>query len=292
MLHGIPIAAPSRPKKGPSPRLTPRRCSRLPPSDDCSGRGGRENNENDGYHLNSPYWDTDMSRSIPTSPIQSISSSSSSSPHQQQGFQQSQPHMNCESSILTAQPIDAANNAPLSPEKSMTSLADQNSPLSSSSATKSKSPQQMDEESVPLTPRNLVMESAVGAVPPASSFSANFGDDLMTLTPPVNSPPLIVSAKRNGSKMRRAYAAKRRRPKDDDNDSEKTIDEEDANNMRLPEGLTPNEMAAEYWRRCYGTSQPNDHPLTSQKTSWSARRAAPIKSWYVHVTPGLFCACF
>ena len=139
-------------------------------------------------------------------------------------------------------------------------------PVSPAAATESKHDLSVfdfvDEDSAPLTPRNLIMDSAV--------------DTQIALTPPVSSPtPLVVSAKRFGNKVKRTYSTKRRRPTDDEYCSNSDNEEDE---MKLPEGLSPSEQAQEYWKRCYGSKKPQDL-LTNPQMSWSAKRAAPVKSW-------------
>jgi len=149
-----------------------------------------------------------------------------------------------------------------------------------------------------LTPRNLLSTTDEDE----SAANANKYNDvvMITLTPPVTAPaPLVVAAKRAGSKVRPNYSTKRRRPRRPrttrnsisganggasgcangscNYDSSSSSDEDDS--MKIPEGLSPTQRAQEYWKRCYGTNSTNLEVLRKQE-SWSARRAAPTKSWY------------
>jgi hypothetical protein len=249
-----PLMPPSRPKKAPSPRLTPRRSSRRSPGRRFSLSEGQENNaqhESSGCGIASGVQKvcsvstrSNAMFSIQTSPMRNSASLSAArkKAEQKQDFGRN-PHS----------PIPrAVSNA----------AKDISSP---GSATKAKSDLSVfdfvDEDSVPLTPRNLVMDPSAEA-------------QFIALTPPATSPtPLVVSAKRFGKNVKRTYSTKRRRPSDDDYSSGS---DDDDDQMRLPEGLSPNQRAQEYWKRCYGSKKPQDLLVNPQ---WSAKRAAPTKSW-------------
>lgn len=271
-----PLVPPSRPKKSPSPRLTPRRSSRRSPGNGngCTGSSGRrfslsqrhgqENNakeETGNGILSCAHKRSFASRRSRTS-NNGASSTILTSPMKTSGLlaRENCAQMPAGNSDLENNNNNNNNNIPHSPTATATSNAN-------ASATKAKSDLSVfdfvDDYSAPLTPRNLAMGG------PSSAE-----DVLIALTPPVRSPtPLVVSAKRVGSKVKRSYSTKRRRPTDEDSPRS-----EDESEMKLPDGLTPNQRAQEYWKRCYGSKKPQEL-LVNPQMSWSAKRAAPVKSW-------------
>lgn len=289
-LRSIPsLRPPSRPKKQPSPRLTPRRStegkggsgilsleSRLmgPENDveNCNSFGSLEggaSSPTDSKPLNGA--SMNITSSVPTSPLKSTPRSLARRERQLQHRQREE--------AATKEQQQQQQSHPMSPP---TTIGEPLATLSPSLETENvdfvKSPVQnqqqsnrttSDEDLAPLTPRNLVMEANGGAAEQAE----------FTLTPPVSSPtPLIVSAKRLGNEVRRGKnGAKRRRPLDEDSSTSSSSDDDD-NKMMLPAEMSPTQRTQEYWRRCYGNTQLPQQLLNSQ-TSWSASRAAPAKSW-------------
>ena len=292
-LRSIPnLLAPSRPKKSPSPRLTPRRSSagrrssegrfplgRLPMMGGGDSSHGNENESENLHHhqlvVNS------VTKSDPSSP----NSNNDSKPL----ISRIQGGNNNRSSIVTSplessakkkerrqllrqqKPQDNGPSSPTSPSPASFGLEglDSLSPSSKSDGAAFAMEAATDEDCVPLTPRNLVME-VVGS----DHYQC-------TLTPPVSAlTPLIVSAKRAGSIGRAHGATKRRRPLHADHDDSSSSSDED-DTMKLPEDLSPTQRAQEYWKRCYGDLEApqQEQVLLARYESWSAKRAAPTKSW-------------
>ena len=292
-LRSIPnLLEPSRPKKSPSPRLTPRRSSagrrssegrfslgRMP----MMGGGGDSShgneNESENHHHHHHHLVNSVTKNDPSSPPNSNTTSSKPLISRIQVG-------NNNSSIVTSplessakkkkrrqllrqqQLEDAGPSSPTSPSPASFDLEglDSVSPSAKSDgAAFAMEAAATDEDCAPLTPRNLVME-VVGAH--------------CTLTPPVSAlTPLIVSAKRAGSIGRSHCATKRRRPLHADNDESSSSSDED-DTMKLPEGLSPTQRAQEYWKRCYGDLETQQHKqVLARHESWSATRAAPTKSW-------------
>lgn len=261
-------APPSKPKKSPSPRLTPRRCSRQSPVTDRAlaantMMGGQENN------VTTMRSDSPSVSSAAAHPRTVDSSSKGLVPVEKTGSpvvrkRGRRKHEGRENQAKGAASHAPAPQSPSQQDQSSTSTSASTPPSSSKSKPESRyDPFEFvdDDEFAPLTPRSLIVRGH---------------DDeaqVVTLTPPVNPPtPLFVSAKKHGARVRRrTFSTKRRRPNDD------AVSEED-DTMKLPEGLSPAEKAREYWKRCYGTQQPQQVQINPQ-TSWSAKRVAPAKGW-------------
>ena len=248
--------------KSHSPRLTLRRSPRRSSAKDrvCLGTG-LENND-------SSQSNTETGQQCQLSPVQPVAHCSRKEPKSV---------ARTEASILKKRGrrkqegrlVDHArtSDSPVSPPSKLSLPNTRAPPSLTNTKPDGKDPFEFvdDEALVPLTPRNFSIDP-----------SAVLDDDQFTSTPPVNPPtPLFVSAKRHGNNVRKkSYATKRRRFSDED-----VISEED-DTMKLPEGLSPAEKAREYWKRCYGEPQPQSMQINPQ-TSWSAKRAAPTKGWYV-----------
>ncbi|CAB9519992.1 expressed unknown protein [Seminavis robusta] len=268
-LRSFPSLAPPTPKKSPSPRLIPRRSPRrLGPA--LIGGMGQENN---GNHNDSIGVESNAVKkpkpALSQTEQQSLMDSNAKLKRtvppmlRRRGRKRQQES----SAVKSNEPTSSPKQQTLVPVSAASTQSPRSASRSSNESVEEHDPFIFvdDDEFVPMTPKTL--DSALQL------------DGQVTMTPPSQSPPLFVSAKKLGNqvKKQKTYTAKRRRPSDE---ASAAMENED-DSMKLPEGLSPAQKAREYWKKCYGEKPPQIHP----QTSWSARRVAPTKGCLSHSKP-------